>query len=150
LTRVWFSLSIGAEYERTVRTNWLHDTITDAVEIVKGEIWSVTTRNAKSGYQQVFHVLEATSEVLGLAGGTRGDDGHPHVRLDWAGYIEQRKANPDNTSLLWDAMRWADHAEFDRGISRHWLSRTGQMGEQGAALRMIAERYTLACVVGNR
>jgi hypothetical protein len=107
-------------------------------------------RNAISGYQQVFHVLEATCEVLGLAGDTRGDDEHLRMRLDWAGYIEHRKANPDNTSPLCDAMRWADHAEFDRGISRHWLSRTTQMGEQGAALRMIAERYTLACVVGNR
>jgi hypothetical protein len=120
------------------------------VEIVKGEIWSVTMCNAISGYQQVFHVLEATCEVLGLAGGARGDNEHLHMRLDWAGYIEQRKANPDNTSPLCDAMRWADHAEFDRGISRHWLSRTAQMGEQGAALRVIAERYTLACVVGNR
>jgi hypothetical protein len=146
LTRVWFSLSVGTECGRGVRTNWLHDTLTDAVEIVKGEIWSVTTRNAISGYQQVFHVLEATCEVLGLAEGTPGDV----VRLDWARYIEQRKANPDNTSPLCDAMRWADHAEFDRGISRHWLSRTAQIGEQGAALRVIAERYTLACVVGNR
>ena len=150
MTRVWFSLSVGTECGRRVRTNWLHDTITDAVEIVKGEIWSVTVRNAISGYQQVFHVLEATCEVLGLAGETRGDDEHLHVRLDWAGYIEKRKANPDSTSPLCDAMRWADHAEFDRGISRHWLSRTTQMGERGAALRMIAERYTLACVVGNR
>jgi len=150
LTRVWFSLSVGTECGRRVRANWLYGTITDAVEIVKGEIWSVTMRNAISGYQQVFHVLEATCEVLGLAGDTRGDDAHPHMRSDWAGYIEQRKANPNNTSLLCDAMRWADHAEFDHGISRHWLSRTAQMGERGAALRMIAERYTLACVVGNR
>jgi hypothetical protein len=95
----------------------------------------------------VFHVLEATCEVLGLAGGTRGDE---HLRLDWAGYIEQCKTSPSNTSPLCDAMRWADHAEFDRGISRHWLRRTAQMGEQGAALRTIAERYTLASVVGNR
>ena len=150
LTRVWFSLSVGTEFGRSIRTNWLHDTITDAVEIVKGEIWSITTRNAISGYQQVFHVLESTCEVLGLAAGTRVDDEPLYVRLDWAGYIEQRKANPDITSPLCDAMRWADHAEFDRGISRHWLSRTAQMGERGAALRMIAERYTLACVVGNR
>jgi hypothetical protein len=106
-------------------------------------------RNSISRYQQVFHVLEATCEVLGIAGGTQGDE-HLHVRLDWAGYIERRKANLDNTSHLCDAMRWADHAEFDRGISRHWLSRTAQMGERGTALRMIAERYTLACVVGNR
>ena len=147
MTRVWFSLSVGTECGRTVR---LHDTITDTVEIVKDEIWSVTIRNAISGYQQVFHVLEATCEVLGLAGDTRGDEEHLHVRSDWARYIEQRKANLDNTSPLCDAMRWADHAEFDRGISRHWLSRTAQMGEQGAALRTIAERYTMACVVGNR
>lgn len=149
MTRVWFSLSIGTECGRGVRTNWLHDAITDVVQIVNGEIWSVTTRNVISGYQQVFHVLEATCEVLGLAGDRRGEDERLHVRLDWAGYIEQRKANP-NTSPLCDAMRWADHAEFDRGISRHWLSRMAQMGEQGVALRMIAERYTLACVVGNR
>ena len=147
MTRVWFSLSVGTECGRGAETNWLHDTITDVMEIVKGEIWSVTTRNAISGYQQVFHVLEATCEVLG---DTLGDDRQLHVRLDWAGYTQQRKANPDNTSPLCDAMRWADHAEFDRGISRHWLSRTVQMGEQGAALRIIAERYALACVVGNR
>jgi hypothetical protein len=147
LTRLWFALSVGAECGRSVRTNWIHDTITDVAEIVEGEIWSVTTRNAISGYLQVFHVLEATCEVLGLAGGTRGDE---RLRLDWAGYIEQRKANPSNTSPLCDAMRWADYAEFDRGISRHWLRRTAQMGAQGASLRTIAERYTLACVVGNR
>jgi len=150
LTRLWFALSVGTECGRSVRTNWLHDTITDVVEIVKGEIWSVTTRNAVSGHQQVFHVLEATCEVLGLAGGARGDDEDLPLRLDWAGYIEQRKVNPNNTSSLCDAMRWADHAEFDRGISRHWIRRTEQMGEQGAALRTIAERYTLACVIGNR
>jgi hypothetical protein len=147
LTRLWFALSVGAECGRSVQTNWLHDTITDVEEIIEGEIWSVTTRNAISGYLRVFHVLEATCEVLGLAGGTRGDE---HLRLDWAGYIEQRKTNPSNASPLCDAMRWADHAEFDRGISRHWLRRTAQMGAQGAALRTIAERYTLACVVGNR
>ncbi len=149
LTRLWFSLSVETECRRGVRTNWLHDTITDVVEIVKREIWSVITHNAISGYKQVFHVLEATCEVLGQAGGTCGE-GDENLRLDWAGYIEQRKTNPDNTSPLCDGMRWADHAEFDRGISRHWLRRMAQMGEQGAALCTIAERYTLACVVGNR
>ncbi|KAH9999616.1 hypothetical protein BJV74DRAFT_822653 [Russula compacta] len=146
LTRLWFSLSAATECGRSNRTSWLHNIITDVVEIVKGEIWCVTTCNAVSGYVQAFHVLEATCEVLGLAGGTPGDE---HLRLDWAGYIERRKTNPDSTSPLCDAMRWADHAEFDRGISRHWLRRTTQMGAQGAALRAIAERYTLACVVGN-
>ena len=131
-----------------MRSSWLHETITDVVEIVKDEIWCVVTRNVISGYVQAFHVLEATCEVLGLAGGTRGDE---NLRLDWAGYIEHRKANPQSTSSpLRDAMRWADHGEFDHGISRHWLRRTTQMGAQGTALRTIAGRYTLACVVGNR
>ena len=130
-----------------MRTSWLYDIITDVVEIVKDEIWCVITRSVISGYVQAFHVLEATCEVLGLAGGSRDDE---NLRLDWAGYIEHRKANPQSTSPLHDAMRWADHGEFDHGISRHWLRRTEQMGAQGTALRTIARRYTLACVVGNR
>ncbi|KAI0287968.1 hypothetical protein BC826DRAFT_1041257, partial [Russula brevipes] len=147
LTRLWFALSSGNECRESIRSTWLYDTITDVVEIVEAEIWCVTTRNIISGELQAFHVLEATCEVLGLvAGGTRGDE---HLRWDWAGYIEQRKANPNSTSPLCDAMRWADHAEFDRGISRHWLRRTAQMGAHGTALRTIAGRYVLACVVGN-
>jgi hypothetical protein len=145
LTRLWFALSSATEYGRNIRTSWLHDTITDVAEIVEGEIWSVTC-NAISGHVKVFHVLEATCEVLGLAEDTYDDD---QLRLDWAGYMEQRKTNPRSTSPLRDAMRWADHAEFDHGVSRHWLRRTAQMGAEGAALRTIAERYTLACVVGN-
>ncbi|KAI9463805.1 hypothetical protein F5148DRAFT_982317 [Russula earlei] len=147
LTWLWFVLSTGTECGRSVRqTDWLHEIITDVVEVVEGEIWCVTTRNTISGCPQAFHVLEATCEVLGLAGDTRRDD---HLRSDWARYIEQRKTDPNCPSPFRDTMRWADHAEFDRGISRHWLRRTAQMGAHGAALRTIAERYTLACVVGN-
>lgn len=120
--------------------------MTDVEEIVKGEIWYVTIRNSRSGCLQAFHVLEATCEVLGFVGGARSDD---YLRADWAAYVQRRKENPDNRSLLCEAMRWADHAEYERGISRHWLRRTAQIGPQGAALRTIAERYTLACVVGN-
>ncbi len=145
MTRLWFALSAATECGRAIWSSLVHDTITDVMEIIKGEIWCVTTRNALSGHVQAFYVLEATCEVLGLAGG--GDE---NLRLDWAGYIEQRKTNPHSASSLCDAMRWADRGEFDRGISRHWLRRTSQMGAQGAALRTIAERYTLACVVGNR
>jgi hypothetical protein len=117
------------------------------VEIVKGEIWRVTVRNVSSGHLQAYHILEATCEVLGFAGGVCSDE---NLRLDWASYIEGRKKNPEARSSLCDAMRWADHAEYQQGISRHWLRRTEQMGMQGAALRTVAERYTLACVVGNR
>ncbi|KAI0301150.1 hypothetical protein B0F90DRAFT_1628773 [Multifurca ochricompacta] len=147
LTRLWFALSAVIESANVARDTWLHSVITDVVEKVGGEIWCVTVQNSLSGQFQVFHVLEATCEVLGLAGGTHDDE---KLRPDWATYIEQRKGNPDKTSPLYEAMRWADYGEYERGISRHWLRRTSQMGVQGAALRRIAERYTLACVLTLR
>ncbi|KAH9045038.1 hypothetical protein EDB84DRAFT_1576256, partial [Lactarius hengduanensis] len=142
LTRLWFGLSCA----KSVQTNWLYDVVTGVEETVKGEIWYVTTRNSRSGHMQAFHVLEATCEVLGVVEGAHSDD---FLRADWAAYVQRRKENPDNGLPFYEAMRWADHAEYERGISRHWLRRTAQMGPQGAALRTIAERYTLACVVGN-
>ncbi|KAI0250969.1 hypothetical protein BJV78DRAFT_1086814, partial [Lactifluus subvellereus] len=143
LTRFWFALSTGVECGIGIRTNWFYDTITGVAEIVKGEIWCITIRNL-SGRLQVFHVLEATCEVLGLVGGTWGNE---YLRPDWASYIEERKRSPEVRSPLCEAMRWADHAEYQQGISRHWLRRTEQMGMQGGALRTIAERYTLACIL---
>ncbi|KAH9038234.1 hypothetical protein EDB85DRAFT_529060 [Lactarius pseudohatsudake] len=142
LTQLWFGLSCA----KGVQTNWLYDVVTDVEETVKGEIWYVTTRNSRSGHTQAFHVLEATCEVLGVVEGAHSDD---FLRADWAAYVRRRKENPDNGLPFYEAMRWADHAEYERGIGRHWLRRTAQMGPQGAALRTIAERYTLACVVGN-
>ncbi len=147
MTRLWFGLSTAVWSAKGVGTSWLHDVVTDMQEIVKGEIWYVTIRNFLSGRLHGFHVLEATCEVLGFMEGASSDD---TLRADWAAYVRQRKENPDNKSPFFEAMRWADHAEYERGISRHWLRRTAQMGSQGAVLRMIAERYTLACVVGNR
>ena len=144
MTRLWFALSNGVECGRDIRSNWFHDIIADVVEIVEGEIWCVTVRNASG--MRAYHVLEATCEVLGLAGGMCGDE---HLRSDWASYIEERKKNPEPRSPLCEAMRWAGHAEYQQGISRHWLRRTEHVGVR-TALRTIAERYTLACVVGNR
>ncbi|KAI9443466.1 hypothetical protein H4582DRAFT_1924954 [Lactarius indigo] len=146
LTRLWLGLSTVIWRAKCIQTNWLYDVVMDVEETVKGEIWYVTIRNSRSGHLQAFHVLEATCEVLGFVEGALSDG---YLRADWAAYVQRRKENPDNGSLLDEAMRWADHAEYERGISRHWLRRTAQMGPQGAALRTIAERYTLACVVGN-
>lgn len=146
LTRLWSGLSTITWCAKSVRASWLYDVVTDVEEIVKGEIWYVTTRNSRSGDLQAFHVLEATCEVLGSVEGAPSNDS---LRADWAAYVQQRKESPDDSSPLCEAMRWADHGEYERGISRHWLRRTAQMGPQGEALRTIAERYTLACVVGN-
>ena len=147
LTRLWFGLSTITWCAKSARASWLYDVVTDVEEIVKGEIWYVSTRNSRSGHLQSFHVLEATCEVLGFVEGAPGNDS---LRADWVAYIQQRKEKPDHGSPLCEAMRWADHGEYERGISQHWVRRTAQMGSQGAALRTIAERYTLACVVGNR
>ena len=147
LTQLWSGLSTTILCAKSIRENWLYDVVTDVKEIVEGEIWYVTIRNSRSGHLQAFHVLEATCEILGFVEGAPSDG---DLRADWAAYVQRRKENPDNSSPLCEAMRWADHAEYERGISRHWLRRTAQMGPQGAALRTIAERYTLACVVGNR
>ena len=40
--------------------------------------------------------------------------------------------------------------EYDRGISKLWLKRMGNEGLVGGVKKAIAERYVLACVVGNR
>lgn len=79
------------------------------------------------------------------------------IRADWSSYISSRLksssslsgAQPSSLPLL-ASLRWADHGEYERGISRHWLKRTENMDEEGIALRVVAERYVLACVVGNR
>lgn len=79
------------------------------------------------------------------------------IRADWSNYISSRLksssslsgAQPSGLPLL-ASLRWADHGEYEHGISRHWLRRTESMDEEGIALRIVAERYVLACVVGNR
>lgn len=79
------------------------------------------------------------------------------IRADWSNYLSSRLlwssslsgAQPSSLPLL-ASLRWADHGEYEHGISRHWLKRTESMSDEGVALKIVAERYVLACVVGNR
>jgi hypothetical protein len=47
-------------------------------------------------------------------------------------------------------LKWTNHEEYERGISKLWLKRIQNEGELGAAKLDAAERYVLACVVSNR
>ncbi|VDC05574.1 unnamed protein product [Peniophora sp. CBMAI 1063] len=138
-TRLWFTLSIGALANAGGDPlAWLRSTVVGAQEIVPGEIWQITTSTCES-----FYVLEATCEVIGHPPGC--DGAVPTMRADW---MDHTAALGDGKPLL-QSMRWAHNEEYERGLSRHWISRTRHMSESGVALRAVGERYTLACVISN-
>lgn len=103
-----------------------------------------------------MYVLEATCEVIG----------HPEVRMDgenalqntiplradWSAYVHQHLTRMGGIyhSSLMERLKWANYEEYSRGISKLWLSRIEAEGKIGAAKRVVAERYVLACVVSNR
>ncbi|KAI0055313.1 hypothetical protein BV25DRAFT_1767857, partial [Artomyces pyxidatus] len=155
LTRVWFALSVGSA--RGDPFEWLRDVVVDAQETVPGEVWTVSVRGAASGDVEHFHVLEATCEPIGRLPPANPSDlelfgfdpnVHP-LRADWAAYISDH-----GTASLPKSLRWAHQAEYERGISRHWRKRMddmrkGEGADLAVALLDTAERYVLACVVGN-
>ncbi|KAA1469769.1 hypothetical protein DENSPDRAFT_773681, partial [Dentipellis sp. KUC8613] len=156
LTRLWFTICIGS-----ARPEWLADTVLDAQEVVPGEIWTVTVavraqRRGVSARTESFYVLESTCEVIGkpqlhIAGNGNVTAGDLPVRADWSRYIESRivPAPTGQHVPLLAHLKWASQGEYERGISRHWLERVEKKGKEGRALRVVAERYVLACVVGN-
>jgi hypothetical protein len=116
---------------------------------------------------EVFYVLEATCEVVGhppllspVPGGasTSATKLVPPLRADWSAYIDTQSSSqssePESNKVLvpslMSQLKWTNHEEYSRGISRVWLKRTQDEGEIGAAKRDVAERYVLACVVANR
>jgi len=160
LTRLWFTVSLGAPRPDDP-FSWLRACVSDVQEIVNGEIWAVTVRCAS--HRETFYVLEATCEVIGRPQAPA----HPSsttplaispcedipVRADWSQYIAYRLppagAHTGPHRPLVSHLKWADHGEYERGISAHWLRRMATRGKEGAALRAVAERYVLACVAGN-
>ncbi|KZV73231.1 hypothetical protein PENSPDRAFT_750347 [Peniophora sp. CONT] len=138
-SRLWFTLSIGALGSAgRDPLEWLRSTVVDAQEVAPGEIWQITTSTGES-----FYVLEATCEVIGHPPGC--DDAVPAMRADWMDYT----ATQGGAKPLLQRMRWAHNEEYERGLSRHWITRTKAMGTMGDALCTVGERYTLACTVSN-
>lgn len=179
MTRLWFTISIGGSSTQDP-LGWLRETVIDAQPLILDEIWTITVQDHRSTKLSTFYVLQSTCEVIGCLATTShstfvhaSDPDFPNassspstaketlpIRSDWSNYIASRlqilapnenstTSRPADTPLL-ASLRWADHGEYERGISRHWLERTERMGEEGVALRIVAERYVLACVVGNR
>ena len=147
--------------------------IIDAEEVVKDEIWSVTTQKSRRGCEKdseklVFYVLEPTCEVIGMPSNTCSQqsrectiakpkpssfDNIP-LRADWSEYVQRRLLGPNfypgpPTSLM-DHLRWSHYEEYYHGISRHWLSQIDKEGQPGKQKKEVAERYIMACLVANR
>ncbi|KAG1742363.1 uncharacterized protein EDB91DRAFT_1128833 [Suillus paluster] len=147
LTRLWFTLSTGTNGRDP--SAWLKDTVEDAQEVVKGEIWAITIRDGNSLSE--FYVLESTCEVIGRAFNAPQLEVYSSgLRADWSEYISScTGASVEPRNLISEHLRWANYEEYDRGISRHWLRRIFGEGDVGLAKKVVAERYVMACVVAN-
>lgn len=174
LTRLWFLISVGGGGNDPLA--WSRGIVVDAQEVVKNEVWAVTVQTASSQldgtYQAaVFHVLEQTCEVIGnplppthpIATAVSDVSDGPaalssttqlQVRPDWSAYIADRQlpaSAQDSPPLpLLAYLKWQNHEEYYRGISKLWLQRIASEGDLGSAKRIVADRYVLACVFGNR
>ena len=129
--------------------------VLDVQEIVKGQIWRVTFHSLSG--TRFFHVIEATCEVVGEA--TRGsqtmgtESPFINLRADWSSYIAGFLENTSvlsRPSNLLDHLQWTNHEEYTQGISQLWLTKVKNEGNVGIAKLTYAQRYVLACVVGNR
>jgi hypothetical protein len=143
-------ISVGGEDGDTIQKT-KSGTVLDAEQIVPGEVWKITFLSDK--LVQVFYVLEATCEVIGQAAISGQITPSDDLRADWEHYIATRiseNGGLECTHGLWDKLSWTNHEEYDRGISKHWLSRIAQEGAAGQAKLEVARRYILACVVCNR
>ncbi|TFK87618.1 hypothetical protein K466DRAFT_645800 [Polyporus arcularius HHB13444] len=160
LTRAWFELSVGTSPGGAADPNsWLQGTVVDAQEVVAGEIWLIAVEYAASVAplrpREAFYVLEATCEVVGRPSAARSgaEDASVSVpvRADWSAYIERRRAAPqgDSTPPLLGHLKWACVEDYDQGVSKLWLKKVAGDGAAGDSKRMVAERYVLACVIGN-
>ena len=152
MTWLYFTISIGAGAAD-------FGVVIDAQELVEGEVWCITTRSSSS--TKVMYVLEATCEAVGHPPMSfdQACVSHPPpgdrmlLRADWSAYIEGRASQSSTcgrTPLIAERLKWTNHEEYERGISKLWMRRIQTEGELGVAKLHVAERYVLACVVGNR
>jgi len=160
LTKLFFLISLGHGSEES-RAGKCTGIVLDSQEIVKGQIWRITFHSSSG--TRFFHVIEATCEVVGEATQesqiTGTESPSTNLRADWSAYIANFLENtsvrsrPDviqSPSNLLDHLQWTNHEEYTRGISQLWLTRVKNEGNLGMSKLTCAQRYVLACVVGNR
>jgi hypothetical protein len=169
LTRLWFLISAGGGGNDPLA--WSSGVVVDAQEVVKDEIWTITTQTASSqpngaSRLETFYVLEQTCEVIGrplppthptdssVVSDWSASSSATHVRADWSAFKAHRQpptsARDDPPLPLFAYLRWQNHEEYHRGLSKLWLKTIAGEGELGSAKRIVADRYVLACVFGNR
>lgn len=155
LTRVWFALSVLGDGRDCTRLF-----VTDAREVIRGEIWCVDVVNldvdGSESLKESFYVLEETCEVIGRLAPADTEDSTRRaqsLRVDWSDYVQSCLLPTGFHSSppipLRNHLRWTNAEEYDKGISKVWLKRIEKEGPLGLYKRRIAERYILACVVGN-
>jgi hypothetical protein len=150
---------------------WVSSTVVDAQEVLANEIWSITVATSnpedRTGDREMTHyVLYQTCEVIGhppsdsLADGASlgqnlmqsGGSGRIPLRADWSIYIERRLL-PATRYLyppLLEHVRGTNMDDFEGGVAKGWLKRLRSQGKEGKEKLLVAERYMLGCVVGNR
>lgn len=169
LTTLWFLISVGRGGNST--QVWSHSVVVDAQEVVKDEIWTITIQNFSpvddTNWVETVYVLESTCEVIGrpsvpanptdsfaVLDASVATLSTKHVRADWSAYIAHRQlptsAHDSPPPPLLAYLKWQNHEEYYRGLSKVWLKRIASEGELGSAKSVVAHRYVLACIVGNR
>ncbi|KAF9013435.1 hypothetical protein BDQ17DRAFT_1343420 [Cyathus striatus] len=149
LTKLYFHVSIGLN----LSSEWNALTVSDVCAIIPGEIWKISFQSGER-----FYILEHTCEVISHIQ-------HPdstviedelardleNIRSDWAAYISGKLGeNGINTSTtLVDHLKYSNHEEYDKGISRHWLRRIQPEGDIGTYKQVVAKRYIFACLMSN-
>ncbi len=116
----------------------------------------------------MFYIIESTCEVVGRRPPSLGPadsestwrsegENREHVqrssfpvRADWSAYIARRVASGSPEGPLLSRLKWACQESYDKGMGRLWLKKVPAEGTVGRAKLMVAERYVLACVTGNR
>lgn len=163
MSRLWFLISVGQV------SAWPGTTVEDAQEIVKSEIWTVTTRTPlphssapNQAKKETFYVLEHTCEVIGhptpaaylIEPPQSEPEASGNLRADWSAYIDHRQlpvgAHISPPPPLLASLKWQNQEEHYRGLSKLWIKRIAGEGDVGDVKKAVAERYVLACVVGNR
>lgn len=166
ITRLWFTTSVGGRDRYMLKRS----VVTALEEIVKDEIWRVyvTTYGSTdtSFTQQVFYVLEPSCEVIGLPSPSKAPRAKSvlseftapayslSLRVDWSEYIRYRYLPSDfhesRPPSLLSHLKWTNTEEYEKGISKLWLSKISGEGNIGSYMKKVAERYIVSCVVGNR
>lgn len=168
-TRLCFALSFHGMGDASDR--WVSSVVVDAQEVLANEIWSITvaeprSENGTGNQEKTYYVLYQTCEVIGhppsdpFTGSSAPSDQNIMqtdsccipLRADWSVYIALRL--PSTTRHLYAPLlkhvRGTNTDDFEGGVAKSWLKRVRSQGKEGNEKLVVAEKYILGCVVGNR